>query len=124
MSKPSLTDREIDTIIEMRERGASYAVIGRKLGRSEKAVSWHCLRLGVDPPEPPPLRPDWHLRCPVAVRGNHRVRAFTPDEDRRLLEMEAQGLGYSEIGRALGRKPNSVKGRVMTLTRRAERGVA
>jgi hypothetical protein len=38
--------------------------------------------------------------------------------------MEQEGLGTSEIARRLGRKPNSVIGRLMTLACRAERAEA
>jgi IS30 family transposase len=119
-----LSERDVETIVAMRERGASYRAIGHAIGKSKGVVSWHCLRLAVDPPQPAPLRPDYHLLVPVVRRGNHQVRAFTPAEDARLLELEAQGLGYAAIGRALGRRPNSIKGRLMTLARREERAAS
>lgn len=55
------------------------------------------------------------------VRGNHLVRPFTPDEDARLLELDHQGLTPTEIGRAMGRKQNSIRGRMLTLGRQASR---
>lgn len=125
--KGRLTEQDFDQIVAMRERGCGYAEIGRAIGCSASAVSWHCLRLAVDPPKPYPLRPDYHRTCPIVQRRGHVVRAFTPDEDARLIALDAQGLSYGEIGRALGRRANSIRGRLMTLARRddrAERGAA
>ena len=123
-AKSRLTQAELDTIATMRERGLSYAQIGRSVGMSPSAVSWHCLRLGVDPPKPSPLRPHYHLLCSEVRRGNHVVRAFTPDEDARLVELAKRGLSNTAIAREIGRKWNSVAGRLMTLARREERGFA
>lgn len=124
MPKRRLTAANFDTITEMRERGYSYEQIGREIGCSAKAVSWHCLRLGADPPKPAPLRPNYHLEHPVMKRGNHIVRAFTPDEDAKLLALEGEGKTLTQIGRALGRRWNSVRGRLMTLARRDERAMS
>lgn len=117
------TPEEKETIASMRERGCSYEQISRALGGvSSKAISWYCLRNGIDPPKPPPLRPDHHLRYPTEMkRGNHIVRPYTPAEDAKILELAGQGLGNTAIGRRVGRAPNSVLGRLMTLARRQAR---
>ena len=122
-AKHRLTRAEIERAIAMRETGRSVSAIAGTIGCSEKALSWHFLKEAVDPPKPPALRLDYHLRCPAVRRGGHVVRAFTPEEDARLVAMDAQGLGMSAIGRALGRKSNSVRGRLMTLARREERAL-
>jgi hypothetical protein len=49
------------------------------------------------------------------------MRGFTDQEDRRLLELEAQGLTYTQMAQRLGRKQNSIRGRLYTLARREER---
>lgn len=121
MSGRKLFDRDYDRLAAMREEGKSYEQIARVFGCSAKAISWHCLRLGAEPPKPAPLRLNYHLEHPVMKRGNHIVRAFTPEEDARLLQLEAQGLGYIAMGKAIGRKQNSVRGRLMTLARREAR---
>lgn len=115
-----LTEADFDRIVSMRERGLSYGLIAEEIGCSASAVSWHCLRLGADPPKPAPC---WEgIRGPAVVQRNgHVVRRFTPDEDARLLELESQGLTPMEMARELGRRPNSVLGRLMTLARREER---
>lgn len=124
MAKRRLTDADYQRIVEMRERGCTYEQIGRAIGCSAKAVSWHCLKLAIDPPKPRPLRPDYHLQRPIVKRGNHVVRAFTPEEDARLIALERQGMSTNAIARALGRRWNSVRGRLMTLARREERAGA
>lgn len=120
-SSKRFTEADCERMAEMREAGASYNVIAREFKCSAKAISWHCLRLGADPPKPMPLRPDYYLQCPTLKRGNHIVRAFTPDEDARLVAMELEGKSITEIARVLGRKWNSCRGRLMTLARRDER---
>ena len=120
MGKPIITDEKLEKIIRMRERGASMAAIGRAVGMSLGAVNWHCLKEGIEPPNPKDLRE--HKIGPLVVkRGNHLVRRFTAEEDRQLLELEAKGLKKSEIAKAMGRKSNTITGRLRTLARREER---
>lgn len=121
MAVRRLTKGLLEHAIEMREAGVSVRQIAREIGCSQGALRWQFLKLAVDPPKPPPVWPDYYLKVPQINRGNHVVRAFTPDEDARLLELERQGLGDSAIGRALDRRPNSVRGRLMTLARQEER---
>jgi transposase-like protein len=114
-----LTAEDKVRMVEMRERGCTVARIARHLGCSQGAVSWNLLKLAAEPPKG--TRPWSGVRGPLVVtRGNHVVRRFTPEEDARLLALEAEGLGDTEIGRRLGRKSNSVRGRLMTLARRDE----
>ncbi len=42
-------------------------------------------------------------------------RAWTPEEDRELLELYTRGIGPAEIGRRLGRSSHSVRGRLQRL---------
>lgn len=124
MGKRKFSEADFDRITSMREKGMSYQQIANSFGCSAKSISWHCLRLGADPPKPWPLRPNYHLEHPLMKRGNHIVRAFTPEEDARLLALEAEGNNLTQIGRALGRRWNSVRGRLMTLARRDERAAS
>lgn len=122
MARRRITEEQLERAIALRERGWSLRRIAELIGAcSPQALSWHFLARAVDPPKPAALRVDFHLRCPVMKRGAHVMRAFTPDDDARLIELERQGATVSAIGRALGRKPNSIKGRLMTLARREER---
>jgi IS30 family transposase len=116
-----LTDAQLNTIVTMRENGATYEEIGKAVSRSADAIHWHCMKLGADSP-----RSRWRswdtVQGPMVVRrGNHVVRRFTPEEDEKLLRLEAQGLPVIEIARQLGRRHNSITGRLMALARRDER---
>ena len=115
-----LSEHDIDRIVEMRERGETYALIARAIDCSESIVSWHCLRLGVEPPTPG--LPSEGIRGPLVVeRKGFTVRRYTEADDVQLLALEAEGLSNSEIGRRMGRQPNSVLGRLYTLARRQAR---
>jgi hypothetical protein len=84
-------------------------------------VAYHFLKEGIEPPKivyQSKKSPD---RPVIMQRGTHQVRLFTTDEDKRLLDMSMQGMSISEMSRALGRRHNSIKGRLMCLARRDER---
>jgi len=121
-----LSDEQIDLVCEMRERGLSYQQIVNRFATMGVAVSvgsvgWACLSHGADLP-PHRRRPH---KGPVAgetyQRNGHSIRTFTPEDDAKLLALEAAGFGYSAIGRELGRKPNSIRGRFLTLARHQAR---
>lgn len=116
--------KNIETIAELREqRGLSYQRIADQLGCSASSVSWYCLVHGIEKPGPVATR---SLVRPGSIerRNGGEIRRFTVDEDRQLLALEAQGLNYFQIGKRMGRRRNSIHGRLMTLARREERGVA
>ncbi len=57
-------------------------------------------------------------RAGVSLRPRPTRRArrdWTPEEDRALLDLHAQGLGPTEIGRRLGRSAHSVRGRLQRI---------
>lgn len=120
MGRKRFNDADYERMAEMRERGLSCAQIGILLGCSTELVSWTCLKLGADPPNAKPLR-DCIVGPAVMARGDHLVRRFTPDDDALLIGLESEGLNPSQIGRRMGRAPNSVRGRLMTLARREAR---
>ena len=125
--RPNLTQDELDRIVAMREKGYGYAVIGKTIGCSPGAVSWHCARLGVEPP-----KIQWPLRVlrvgsnlPTTYeRKGRTVRLFTPEEDQTLLQMREDGHSITEICKKLDRRSNSVIGRLMALARREARNEA
>jgi DNA-binding CsgD family transcriptional regulator len=121
------TQAEFDRIAEMRERGLSYAQIARKFDCSAKAITWHCLRMGVEPPKRTVLQPQGANGPAVVKRGDHVVRRFTAAEDALLLQLEGDGVIIAEIARRLDRRANSIRGRLYTLARyeaRREEGQA
>lgn len=110
----------IDEAIRLREKGMTGRIIAARLGMTVSAVYHHCLRLGADRPDaiPTPAR----ARGPSVVRrGDHMVRRFSEDEDRRILEMERRGMRTCDIARAISRRPHSVQARLMILARREAR---
>ena len=46
-------------------------------------------------------------------------RAFTPQEDQRILDLFASGRNYDEIAELVGRSPSSIGGHLRALLRRA-----
>jgi hypothetical protein len=118
--RPNLTAEQKEFCAEKREAGWSYLRIARKLGVSQGSVSWHCLQMGADPPNARPI--DKTIRTPlIAMRNGKPVRRFTPEDDARLTAMSMAGKGDTQIGRALGRRPNSIRGRLMILARHEAR---
>ena len=123
MAKRRLTETEIERLTELREQGLTLQAVAKRIGCSESTVYWQCLKLGVEPSKPRKLASDI-VGPPVVVRGDHVVRRFTRDEDEKLLALEAEGLSETQIGRAIGRRYNSVRARLMTLARREARAEA
>lgn len=121
-----LTPEQQAEAAERREAGEELNAIAKAMNCTFGSVQWACLKLGAELPTPHRLKLKHHVQNPVVMRGGHIVRAFTPDEDRQILALEAQGLGDKAIGLQLNpqRKPNSVRCRLMALARRDERAAA
>tara|TARA_R110000737_G_scaffold239142_2_gene251182 strand:+ start:6419 stop:6799 length:381 start_codon:yes stop_codon:yes gene_type:complete len=114
------SDEQCNEAAVLREAGMSTAAIAKRLGMSSGAVYWHCLRLGADTPKASrPAAPKAGRM--VVERSGHVVRRFSAEEDQKMLDMEGSGVRLSEIARTLGRKRNSVEGRLMTLARKEAR---
>lgn len=108
-----------DMIAEMRERRMTYGQIANATGMSASNISWICLKYGI---EKPGKRSKLGDNGPsVMKRGNHEVRKFTAEEDAIIRAMGAEGQRATAISKVIGRKHNSVLGRMMTLARRDER---
>jgi IS30 family transposase len=121
---PPLTPAQHDAIAELRgDKGWTIKRIAAHLGVTHGAVAYRCLIDGIEKPGPVPAPTEW--RGPmVSQRGAYPVRRFTAEEDEWIVEYESRGHSHAEIGRRLGRKPNSIKGRLATLARREERALA
>ncbi len=125
MAHRKYSDHQITSAADLREQGQSIDKIAQRVGMSASSVYWHCLRLGADSPRAKGM--PRNVGNMVVKRGNHVVRRFTPEEDRQIVQMEADGCRLSEIARKLGRRRNSILGRLMTLARheaRAEEAAA
>lgn len=120
MGRPFLSPAQHQQIAERIERGESTGHIARAFGCSRSNVSHIGLKLGVSAPGGNRLPP----APPRFQRNGVTVARFTPDEDARLLRLEAEGLDYAAIGRAMKRHRSSVRLRVMTLARHEARSEA
>jgi hypothetical protein len=119
-----LSPGQLDEMGALRERGWSPARIAQHFSAlgtliSEGAISWQCMRIGAD--APPRLRGKSHPSQAPYTRNGHQVRPYTPTDDAKLLEMEAAGATLAAMCKALGRKNNSILGRLMTLARQQAR---
>jgi hypothetical protein len=126
MGKPVITEAHVDRIVELGEAGKSDEFIVGRLKHefgvnvSASAVHWHRIKHCAEPADrtrvpPVPTEPR------IERRGDHIVRRFTQAEDAELLALEAQGLNDNQIGKRIGRRPNSVRGRLLILSRHADR---
>jgi hypothetical protein len=116
-----LSDEQLDEMVELRESGRSIQQIAdhfTALGTviSAGSINWQLTRLGIYGPKGLGRLPQ--ARSDFVRRAGHTVRLFTPEEDEQLLELEASGENYSAIAKKVGRKPNSIRGRLYTLARR------
>ncbi|WP_287994254.1 helix-turn-helix domain-containing protein [Acidiphilium sp.] len=110
-----LTDQQIDTAIDLRLKARSVPQIAARLGVKPNTIDYHLRRLGVFPPG---WRHKGPKQAPAYQRGTVAVRPFTPEEDAMIERLDLEGLGISAIGRQLGRKPNSVRARLVALANR------
>lgn len=116
-----LTEQErADLIAGMREKNWSYGRIGIATGISASNISWICLKYGIEAPRKTKLGDHGPM---VMKRGKFEIRKFTPEEDAVIREMGEAGAKPVAIARKIGRKHNSVMGRMMTLARRDERAL-
>lgn len=114
--RPNLTQEQKDFAFEKREAGWSINRIAMRLGVSPGSIAWHCLAMGADPPNARPI--DKAIKGPVScLRNGKSVRRFTPEEDQQLVAMRLAGKTDTQIGRVVGRRSNSIRGRLMTLAR-------
>lgn len=124
MKSSPITQAQKEEIFTLRsERGWSLKRISEKVGISTGAISWHCLMAGVE-------RYDGRLGYPPSTTGRNytrngrQVRAYTPEEDQKIIDLDRQGLSYCAIAKKIGRRHNSVQGRMATLARQEERAMA
>jgi len=119
MPAPKLSPAQYDKIAELIEKGTGTQTIADRFKISLGTVYWTGLRLGADCPkhrrQKSPNRPTTYLR-----KGKP-VRQFTDVEDATLLQLEQSGIKIARIADRMDRKPNSIRGRLMTLARKDAR---
>lgn len=119
-SKSLLTPEQWAEIAAAYEAGEKLKSLAARFDISVSALRWNMLREGASPPGAKQLQQT--APGPLIVRrGNHEVRHFTPQEDAQMLELSQSGKSTAQIARALGRRWNSTRGRLMTLARHDDR---
>lgn len=122
-SKSLLTQEQWREVAIAYEAGEKPKSIVARFEISMGCLNWNMLREGASPPCAKKLQQT--APGPLVVRrGNHLVRHFTPAEDAQMLELAQAGKNTSEIARAVGRRWNSTRGRLMTLARHDDRNGA
>lgn len=104
---------KLDEIADLVEAGRTVRQIAEQFDASEGAIAWQILRLGVVGPRTKRATP----RDRSYVRAGRIVRPFTEEEDQLILRLEGQGMSVVQIAKQLGRKHNSIIGRLATLAR-------
>jgi len=111
-----VTEDQKQQIFDLRQKRWGVGQIALRLGMPRGTVAYWVLSMGAagrDGASP-------KLPSQPVKRGAHTVRRFTPAEDAELIRL-ARTMRVAEVARQLGRPPNSVKGRLMTLAYQAER---
>ena len=116
-------DDLLEEAARLREAGMRISEIGKRLGINPSVVAAYCLQVGADSPDAA-MKPPLLQNVPHYTRNGHVVRRFTEAEDARLLALRLRGIGVTEIARRLGRRRNSVIGRLRTLARHEARDEA
>lgn len=116
MKRKPLTTEEQNRVVEMRESGATIPKIATALGCSRGSVRYWCLVHAAVPPKG--LKK--HTAGGPMSRNGRVVRPFSPEEDRGILRLRAEGHSLAEIGRRVGRAHNSVLMRLMSIAVREE----
>lgn len=114
-----LTEEGAARLERLRQRGWSYASIGREVGLSASAVHYQCLIRGLVSPN---QRGKTGCKGPAEMtyRDGRQMRRFTPEDETRMLELEAQGLSVGQIAKAMGRAQTSVRIKLLMLAHRQE----
>jgi len=111
----NLTDEQLARMFAWRRANKSFAFIAMRMGCSIGAVRHQCLLAAVFPIGKGPGA----VRLPMTYRRNGvTIRRFTPEEDAIILAMDADDIGSTEIGRALGRPSSTISNRLLALVAR------
>jgi DNA-binding CsgD family transcriptional regulator len=104
------TPKEDKRLLELRAAGKSSFSIAAELRRSVEAVLGHLSVLKAK---------DRFGGNSDATQSTARRKRWTLDDDKRLMELRANGASFYEIANALGRTVAAIEQRAHTLKRRA-----
>lgn len=116
MSK--LSPAQVEEMAVLREQGWSYPRLAARYEVSAGAIHYRCLTIGALSPRSRRVPPGGRRAGGFGFGG--RVKHFTEDEDRRLLQLGRSGATIETIAAALGRARTSVRIRLMTLELKEE----
>lgn len=114
-----LTPEQVEQIVEWREEGRSYKWIAARVGVTCGAINYQCLKHGALSPR---ARASSKADGPASyvTRTGKLCRRFTPEEDRRLLELSMAGTSYPRMAREMGRAITSIRMRLLSLAARED----
>lgn len=110
---PKLSPAQAVEIAELREQGWSYDRLAERFGVSASAIHYRCLRQGARSPRS--HRDRYAGPAVIKASDGRTQRRFTPEEDARLLALDANGTSFKAMARELGRPNTSVRIRLMAL---------
>lgn len=107
-----LSPSQLGQMADLREQGLSYQRISQWFADrgtfvSLQTIAWQCVKLGLIGP---------YTRANMG-RTVSRGRAFTAEEDARLLELSIAGARRKDMEAALGRPRSSIIARLYILAR-------
>jgi hypothetical protein len=125
------TRREDKLLLSLKAKGLLIALIAKQLGRTEVSVEDRLIILRKRNAPASDLRrrnrstigmlrskPLFDRQRAMPKNSN---KPWTPEDDRRLLELKVVGKSHGRIGVALGRTTGSIIGRLSVLNTRAAR---
>jgi hypothetical protein len=125
------TRREDKLLLSLKAKGLLVALIAKQLGRTEVSVEDRIITLRKRNSAASDLRQGNRATFAMLKSRPHfdRQRAvpknsnkpWTPEDDRRLLELNVAGKSHGAIGVALGRSTGSIIGRFSILNTRTGR---
>ena len=122
------TRRDDKLLLSLKAKGSLIALIAKQLGRTEVSVEDRLITLRKTPafdlrrrnrPTLGMLRSKPLDRQRAMPKNSNKP--WTPEDNRRLLELEAAGKSHGAIGVALGRSTGSIIGRLSVLNTRTAR---
>ena len=125
------TRREDKLLLSLKAKGSLIALIAKQLGRTEVSVEDRLITLRKRNAAASDLRqqnrPTFAMSNSKAIIDHQHAmpknsnKPWTPEDDRRLLELKAAGKSHGAIGVALGRSTGSIIGRLSVLNTRTAR---
>ena len=94
VSKPVWTDKEKQTLLDMKKAGCGNAQIAERLGRSANAVRLKLRQLG---------------------HGKGQAPKWTQEELKKLKEFRDSGMTWDDVAKAIGRTKTACQGRYTSI---------